>query len=177
MAEEQIQQPTGQSAEQGVQQAQQLTFIKSADELLEIKEEKEEGKDGNELKKTLGYGIIFILALNFIFDSSLFYVPPYGVSFAGKASLLSWILIALIGIYIAMCYGELISLLSNYLSEANQNTSKKEKAKTKARVLAKITEFVGFDGKNYGPFNEGQTIELPEEIASFLEQRKAIELS
>ncbi len=107
MAEESLQQSPEQSLQQSPEQSPQLKFIKSADELLEIKEEKE---DGGELKKTLGYGIIFILALNFIFDSSLFYVPPYGVSFAGKASLLSWLLIALIGIYIAMCYGELISL-------------------------------------------------------------------
>ncbi|MBI5392929.1 amino acid permease [Candidatus Woesearchaeota archaeon] len=88
---------------------QNLKFIKSADELMEVKEENKE-QTSAELKKTLGFGILFILALNFIFDSSIFYIPQYGINFAGKASLISWILITMIGIYIAMCYGELISM-------------------------------------------------------------------
>ena len=47
---------------------QNLKFIKSADELMGVKEEKSSG----ELKKTLGFGILFVLALNFIFDSSIY---------------------------------------------------------------------------------------------------------
>ncbi|MFH1780185.1 MAG: hypothetical protein ABH803_03530 [Candidatus Micrarchaeota archaeon] len=73
-------------------------------------------------------------------------------------------------------YEELTTLLREYLSQAKQNNSKtREKTTEKFKVKTKISEFVGFDGNNYGPFTEGQVIELPKEIASFLETRQAIE--
>ena len=94
-------------AENQAPQQQNLKYIKSAEELLEIKDPEAES---NQLGKTLGFGIIFIVALNFIFDSSILYIPQYTAYFSGNASIIGWVLMTFISIYIAMCYGELISM-------------------------------------------------------------------
>ncbi len=87
-------------------EVKEVKYVKSPEELLEVNQERQSG----ELKKTLGFTIIFIVALNFIFDSSMLYVPQYSVYFSQAASILSWIIMSLLGIYIALCYAELISM-------------------------------------------------------------------
>lgn len=87
-------------------EVKEVKYVKSPEELLEVNQERQSG----ELKKTLGFTIIFVVALNFIFDSSILYVPQYSVYFSQTASIISWILMSLIGIYVALCYAELISM-------------------------------------------------------------------
>lgn len=72
--------------------------------------EEEVQEDPNKLRKGLTYTFIFILALSFIFDSSLFYIPQMGVELAGPSSIIAWILLAAIAMYIAFCFSELIAL-------------------------------------------------------------------
>ncbi|NUN11461.1 DNA replication complex GINS family protein [Candidatus Micrarchaeota archaeon] len=70
-------------------------------------------------------------------------------------------------------YNELIRLISEYL-KVSVAEKKKSTGVVKAKIASSIPEFVGFDGKTYGPFTEGEHVELPEEIASFLAKRNVI---
>ncbi|MBI3033424.1 amino acid permease [Candidatus Woesearchaeota archaeon] len=124
-------------------------YVKSAEELLELQSAKE--TSGTELKKTLGFGIIFVLALNFIFDSSILYVPQYSVYFAGAASIISWILMAMIGIYVALCYAELISMFPT--SGGTYEVSKISFGTLTSFMVGWITWLVG---------NIGLAISIPE---------------
>jgi amino acid transporter len=70
-----------------------------------------EEKKENNVKQTLGFFIIFILALNFLFDSSIFYVPQMGFELSGPSSILAWIFLSAIAIYVAMCFAEVIAMI------------------------------------------------------------------
>lgn len=72
--------------------------------------EEEKRDDSNMLQKGLTYTMLFILALSFIFDSSLFYIPQMGVELAGPSSLIAWIILVFIAMYLAMCFSELIAM-------------------------------------------------------------------
>ena len=63
----------------------------------------------NENRK-LGFTTIFLITLNAIFASSLTYLPGLAVQSMGAKSIIAWIIIFLIGIYIAMSLSELIML-------------------------------------------------------------------
>ena len=63
-----------------------------------------------DLKQVIGFVTIFIILLNSIFGSSLTYNPGLGMSEAGPASIVVWILVFLIGFYIAYGLAELISI-------------------------------------------------------------------
>ncbi|MFA6888612.1 MAG: amino acid permease [Candidatus Woesearchaeota archaeon] len=73
---------------------------------VKLKEKKEDN-----IKQTLGYFIIFILALNFLFDSSIFYIPQMGFELTGPSSILVWILLIIIALYVAMCFAEVIAMI------------------------------------------------------------------
>ncbi len=83
---------------------QEFHYVKINKELLE------EGNQNN-LKQRMGFFLIFILALNFIFDSSIFFIPQMAVVLSGPASIISWILLTFIAIYVAMCFAEIISMI------------------------------------------------------------------
>lgn len=70
-------------------------------------------------------------------------------------------------------YNELTRLLSEYLSA---KIVKAEPALLRTRVVSPVSSFVGFDGSNYGPFNPGDSVELPREVALLLSKRGAVEL-
>jgi len=63
-----------------------------------------------ELRRTLGFGALFLITLNAIFASSITYIPGLGVQLTGPSSILMWLGIFAIGIYIALCLSELISI-------------------------------------------------------------------
>ena len=42
--------------------------------------------------------------------TGIFFLPAVGAAIAGPASLISWVLLAIISVYIAMCFGELTSM-------------------------------------------------------------------
>lgn len=62
------------------------------------------------IRRSLGFGAVFLITLNAIFASSLTYLPGLGAQMIGPGSILAWIGIFLLGIYLALCLSELISL-------------------------------------------------------------------
>jgi amino acid transporter/phospholipid N-methyltransferase len=63
-----------------------------------------------ELKGTLGYPVILLITINSIMGTGIFFLPALGAKMSGSASILSWIILSVISIYIAMCFGELASM-------------------------------------------------------------------
>ncbi|MFC1733238.1 amino acid permease, partial [candidate division KSB1 bacterium] len=63
-----------------------------------------------ELKKVLSYKAILLITINSIMGTGIFFLPALGAKHAGPASLLSWIIISIISIYIGMCFAELTSM-------------------------------------------------------------------
>ncbi|MBU1201422.1 MAG: amino acid permease [Nanoarchaeota archaeon] len=63
-----------------------------------------------ELKSTLSFPVILIITVNSIMGTGIFFLPAMGALIAGPASLISWGVLAIISIYIAMCFGELASM-------------------------------------------------------------------
>jgi len=66
-----------------------------------------------ELKKTLGFGTLLLLAVNAIIGTGIFFVPGIAAEIAGPASLISWIGVSIIAMFIAMCFAELVSMYPN----------------------------------------------------------------
>ncbi len=62
------------------------------------------------LKKVLSFKTILLITINSIMGTGIFFLPAVGASAAGPASIISWIILALVSIYIAMCFGELTSM-------------------------------------------------------------------
>jgi basic amino acid/polyamine antiporter, APA family len=63
-----------------------------------------------ELKKSLGFFAVCALILTSMIGTSLFFGISTGARYAGTASLFAWLLIGLLTIYVAACFGELISM-------------------------------------------------------------------
>ncbi|MBT4935603.1 amino acid permease [Candidatus Woesearchaeota archaeon] len=61
-------------------------------------------------KKKLGSGVILFILINSILGSSLFYLPSLGVISSGAASIIGWIAIFILAIFIMLYIGELITL-------------------------------------------------------------------
>ncbi len=80
--------------------------IKTPEELLGI----DPKNNSSQVKKTIGKSLLLLLALNFIFDSSIFYVSQMGLEISGPFSIISWIVVCILAVYIAMCFGEVISI-------------------------------------------------------------------
>ena len=63
-----------------------------------------------ELKKVLGYKTILLITINSIIGSGLFILPALGAKESGTASLISWVILAIISIYVSMAFAELVGL-------------------------------------------------------------------
>ncbi|MFC1741907.1 amino acid permease [Nanoarchaeota archaeon] len=63
-----------------------------------------------ELQKVLSFRTILLITISSIMGTGIFFLPATGAAHAGPASLLSWIAISLIAIYISMCFAELTSM-------------------------------------------------------------------
>lgn len=63
-----------------------------------------------ELKKTLTFPILLLITINSIMGTGIFFLPAVGAKLAGPASLISWLILSLICIYIGMIFGELSSM-------------------------------------------------------------------
>ncbi|MBW2984051.1 amino acid permease [Candidatus Woesearchaeota archaeon] len=63
-----------------------------------------------ELKKVLNFPTILLITINSIVGTGIFFLPAVGAKHAGPASIISWLIMAVISIYIAMCFGELTSM-------------------------------------------------------------------
>ena len=62
------------------------------------------------LNRALNYNQILLITINSIIGSGLFFLPAIGARIAGPSSIISWIILALISIYTAMCFAELVSM-------------------------------------------------------------------
>ncbi|MBL7054937.1 amino acid permease [Candidatus Woesearchaeota archaeon] len=62
------------------------------------------------LQKVLGFPSILLITVNSIMGTGIFFLPAVGAGTSGPASLISWFILSLISIYIAMCFGELSSM-------------------------------------------------------------------
>ncbi|MFH1770190.1 MAG: amino acid permease [archaeon] len=63
-----------------------------------------------ELKKTLNFPVILLITINSIMGTGIFFLPALGAKKAGPMSLISWLILSFIAIYIAMSFGELSSM-------------------------------------------------------------------
>ena len=63
-----------------------------------------------ELKRVLGFGTILSLAIASIMGTGMFFGAGIGASYSGNASILSWVIISLVAIYISTFFGELVAM-------------------------------------------------------------------
>lgn len=63
-----------------------------------------------ELRKAIGHKTLVILTVNAIIGTGIFFLPAIGAKYAGPASLVSWILMSLIAIFISFYFAELVSI-------------------------------------------------------------------
>jgi basic amino acid/polyamine antiporter, APA family len=62
------------------------------------------------LKKTLSFKVILLITINSIMGTGIWFLTSAGAKHAGPASLLSWGILSIISVYIAMCFAELTSM-------------------------------------------------------------------
>ncbi|MBT3297890.1 amino acid permease [archaeon] len=62
------------------------------------------------LKKTLSFKVILLITINSIMGTGIWFLTSAGAKHAGPASLISWGVLSLISVYIAMCFSELTSM-------------------------------------------------------------------
>ncbi len=63
-----------------------------------------------EMKKTLSFKVILLITINSIMGTGIWFLTSAGAKYAGPASLISWGALSIISVYIAMCFGELVSM-------------------------------------------------------------------
>jgi APA family basic amino acid/polyamine antiporter len=63
-----------------------------------------------DLKKELSYRAILLITINSILGTGIFFLPAVGAAHSGPASILSWVIMAVIAIYTGMCFAELASM-------------------------------------------------------------------
>lgn len=63
-----------------------------------------------ELKRALGFWTIFSLAIASIMGTGMFFGAAIGASYSGNASVLSWVIISFVAVYISMFFGELVAM-------------------------------------------------------------------
>lgn len=63
-----------------------------------------------ELKKSLSTKAIFLITVNSIIGTGVYFLPAIGAGVAGPASIISWVLLSILSIYVAMCFAELTGM-------------------------------------------------------------------
>ena len=63
-----------------------------------------------ELKKSIGKKTLFLLLLNGVLGTGIYFLPAMGARFAGPASLVSWVIMAGVSMLIALYFAELVSM-------------------------------------------------------------------
>lgn len=63
-----------------------------------------------ELKRVLGFKQLVLLTLNAMMGTGIYFLPGVGARIAGPASLISWVILSIIALYVAMCFAELTSM-------------------------------------------------------------------
>ena len=63
-----------------------------------------------ELKRALGFWTILSLAIASIMGTGMFFGAAVGASYSGNASIIAWVVIALVSVYISTFFGELVAM-------------------------------------------------------------------
>jgi basic amino acid/polyamine antiporter, APA family len=63
-----------------------------------------------QLKATLSFKVILLITINSIMGTGIWFLTSAGAKHAGPASLISWGILSVIAIYIAMCFSELTAM-------------------------------------------------------------------
>ncbi|MBW2976514.1 amino acid permease [Candidatus Woesearchaeota archaeon] len=63
-----------------------------------------------ELKRALGFWTILYLAIASIMGTGMFFGAAIGASYSGNASILAWVIISIIAVYISLFFGELVAM-------------------------------------------------------------------
>ncbi len=63
-----------------------------------------------EMNKTLSFKVILLITINSIMGTGIWFLTSAGAKHAGPASLISWGILSLISVYIAMCFAELTAM-------------------------------------------------------------------
>ena len=63
-----------------------------------------------ELKRALGFWTILSLAIASIMGTGMFFGAAVGASYSGNASIIAWVVIALVAVYISTFFGELVAM-------------------------------------------------------------------
>ncbi|MBN2141843.1 amino acid permease [Candidatus Woesearchaeota archaeon] len=64
----------------------------------------------SELKQSLGFGTIIALTITSMVGTGMFFGTAVGAKYSGNAVIIAWIILVAISLYVAACFGELISL-------------------------------------------------------------------
>lgn len=62
------------------------------------------------LKKSIGKRSLLLMCINAILGTGIFFLPALGALYAGPASILSWIIMSFVAIFISLYFAELISM-------------------------------------------------------------------
>ena len=62
------------------------------------------------MKGVLSFRVILLVTINSIMGTGIWFLTAAGAKYAGPASLISWLILSVISVYIAMCFSELTSM-------------------------------------------------------------------
>ncbi len=63
-----------------------------------------------ELKRVLGYKTILALIVTSVMGTGMFFGAALGASYSGNASIISWVILSVVAVYISTFFGELVSM-------------------------------------------------------------------
>ncbi|MBU4124546.1 MAG: amino acid permease, partial [Nanoarchaeota archaeon] len=63
-----------------------------------------------QLKKDIGFKTLLLLTINAILGTGIFFLPALGALHSGPASILSWIIMSIVAIFISFYFAELVSM-------------------------------------------------------------------
>ncbi|MBW2989826.1 amino acid permease [Candidatus Woesearchaeota archaeon] len=63
-----------------------------------------------ELKKVLNFPVLLLIVINSIMGTGIYFLPAVGARYSGPMSIISWLIMSVIAIYISMCFAELVSM-------------------------------------------------------------------
>jgi APA family basic amino acid/polyamine antiporter len=63
-----------------------------------------------ELKKNLGFWTVFSITITAMIGTGMFFGTAFAAKIAGNASILAWVLLGIITVYVGACFGELTSM-------------------------------------------------------------------
>jgi amino acid transporter len=66
-----------------------------------------------QLKKSLGFWSIVGLSVTSIMGTGIFLGPAIAAKFSGPASIIAWVILSVITVYISLCFAELVALFPN----------------------------------------------------------------